>query len=219
MEIYNRYVKHPHNAEIAVIASSSSSKRVFYVEFHDGKQGFYLDKDNCLFGLQRGLQGSLFNKLNTQHEIVKNINSVVRNYVFIKVIKDKQNPQLEGETMIFYFGKKILDILKGSGNYLQSKVFKKSFIIDTKLIGGFPNYDNSHYTDNDVSFKEDLDIEQYINIPVLDLETMVKQKRRKEKLEHIQKQTNLKDNIISILEQKKDSETTADEIINIIIDI
>ena len=42
---------------------------------------------------------------------------------------------------------------------------------------------------------------------------------RKEKLEHLQKQTHLKDNIISILEKKDNNEAKTEEIINLIADI
>jgi len=213
METYNKYIIHPHKAEIAIVNAPSTAKQIFYVVFKDGKQGYYLDKENgYLRGLERKktLSTAKFNE-----EFIKDIKSVFRNYCFIKVIKDEKNTQLEGETMVFYFGKQVKDILQRDA----SLVLQKTFMLVTKLKGYFSTFEDSYFTINDFKCKENLDIEQYINFPILDLEKMIKQKQRKEKLEYLQKQTQLKDNIITILEQQMNNEIKTEEIINLIAEI
>jgi len=209
MEIYNKYIKHPHKSKIAFIKTLSGviSKTIFYVEFKDLKTGMYLDKGNRLNELYK-----FKHFVESEGDITK-IQRFYKYYTFIKVIKDDNNPGIEGETMIFYFGRQILlNIRKYPLKYTEN-----IFNLKSNLLQRFPDFSESKFSSKKMVLKDNsLNIESFVNIPVLDLEAIERKKNRRKKLEYIQKKTNLKDNLLSILEKKDDNEIKVEEIINLV---
>lgn len=219
MEIYNRYfIKHTsYESEIVFVDSEPRlvSFQSFYVRFHDGTSGVFRDKNEYLHKLERKIRYDSEDGIKYDN-IVESVTGIHRNYTFIKVIKDEQYPELEGKIMLFYFGKQIVSIL--NKNY--PLFYRTSFTLKMKRNKyRFPDYSDSYFTSNEIYYKTDLNIEDYVKVPVLDVEKMKLQKQRQEKLENLKKHTDLKDNIIKVLEQEEDKEKTANEIINLIVDL
>ena len=194
MEYYQRYIKPPFNgtyqSEIAFVNNDLfvQKREIFYVEFAKGcKNGFFIDNNNYLKSIYRLVK---YKNLNEQKEFLKLSNGYIYNmqpltkyFSYIKVIKDNQNPQLEGNIMLFQFGSRIFDSIK---NYLVDNkgIFNNIFKINVCLTNSqFPNYESCQFIDNEYFIEDNtLDYSQlkYNKINI-------KQIERKEKMEKIQK--------------------------------
>jgi len=220
MEIYNRHINYPHNSKIAFIQSgnvlSVVNLEMYYVKFNDGinkRDGFYQDKGGSLFEL---FHHKVKNKTYKENRIVKEVQRSVRYYTFIKVV-EHENPDIVGETMIFYFGNQIHNMILYSPKSISNVFFLRGELKQQR----FTTFEESYFSSFEEIELEDstLNIGDFVNIPVLDLDLMEKKIVRREKLEHIQKNTNLKQDILSILDENVDNETTTDKIIDIIAEI
>ena len=148
---------------------------MWYIIFKDKKQGYYLDHNYYL----KKFQSLPFDKkLKTNESISKLDPAIIRYYCYIKVIKDAQNPQFEGQIMIFKFGfkiwQKITEIQQQSKNNIINNVFQ--------LNVSYTNYDSSRFLNNEISlFDQNLNINNDINFPTYNN----LQYERKEKLEKL----------------------------------
>lgn len=203
MDKYNGYIQPQpgYRSEIAFINTSPAiiTRRVFYVEFakeKGQKDGFYLDNKYYLDSLYKKVRwgsrsGNRFapnsefedddvKYLRESKDYIRRVDTQVQYYSYIKVIKDIQNPQLEGQIMLLKYGRKIHDHI--SAYIVDKKGFNHTYEINVKLTSGFPNYDNSRFTDTEmvlVDNKLNLDTEvKFKTINILSIE-------RKEKLQKI----------------------------------
>ncbi len=215
MELYNKYfgkVEGDHSSVIAFVDSPNPDikKDIFWVDFSNGmKSGFFEDINSNLKKLFLTLQDK-------PHNIVKNIIKSVFYYTFIKIIEDEHNPDLEGEIMLFRYSREIYNIIQNHNNPK-----KKEFFLVKKITQGYlPTFKHSYFLSNKCfNYDSNLDINKHISFPFLNVSKLEKNLNRKTKLEYIQKQTNLRKEIISILEEDKDKETKTDKIINLIAEI
>lgn len=183
--LYNQYLRpaHPkaeYTAKIAFIQTTKGiiAKRLFYVKFVDeSKNGLYYDNNNYLHNLL-GSTSLIFEK---SHNMIKDILPSINYFSYIKVIEDKQNPQLEGSIMIFKFGH-IINRIFGTCN--QNEIYKNVFHVSMKLSGGYPNYDSSCFTDEDMTISDNtLDLESEIFYKTINIIA----EERKEKLKKIKR--------------------------------
>lgn len=167
------------NTQIPIIR-----KTIFFIE---SKNNDYMKTDIYVDNDKQNLKEIThkFRDRDFFDEFIGHIQPSVRYYSYIKVIKDENNPQLEGENMIFYFGKKICDKIE---NYLfyhtnfrhtfQLRMYKKEY---------FPVYDDCLFSNNICEIHEDFNIESQLNFKVYN---RLKLDRRK-KLENIFKNVNI----------------------------
>jgi len=145
---YNQYLrpsKNEYSSKIAFIQTTKGiiSKKLFYVKFVDSKKdGFYYDNNGYLFNILKIKQDSI----KKSHNLIVDVSPIVNYFSYIKVIEDKQNPQLEGSIMIFKFGYTLYAKIVNR-NGLYNKVFN----IGIKLKTGFPDYGVSCYTDENIN--------------------------------------------------------------------
>ena len=193
MEHYNQYIKPvfndstPYISEIAFIniATSVLHKTPFYVEFKEGKndkRGFYQDFNDYLKFLY--LCNKKYNK--NISDITKNkINTITPcnfYYSYIKIIKDTQNPQLEGQTMILKFGYQINKKINEYFIKNKSQIFNNIFKITVVYSNIYLNFDKCHFLEEKLTLTDNsLDINNEIIFKVF----MSKQIERKEKLKKI----------------------------------
>jgi hypothetical protein len=191
--MYNQYVRFnnhkDYESKIAFINSKKTvaTYNVFYVEFSQQtekyRNGFYKDTDNFLRSIVCG---------NHKHIKINKVQHVTQYFSYIKIIKDVQNPQLEGQIMIFKFGRNIYEAL-------QDKILDEVFRLSMRNIAGFPNYDHSHFTGRTLSETEitdlSLDIDSEISFKtfnIKEIEREEKLKEREEKLKNIKSEIELK---------------------------
>jgi len=188
------YIKLPsgqetYTSEIAFINTPETfiAKEVWWITFAKGpkKNGYYLDYNGYL----RKLYWEARQNKNEKNFILKSTNGLIsdcqhsiRYYSYIKVIKDVQNPQYEGQIMIFTFGQfinnKIKDYVLSNNVKSIDNVFKLT-VVNTQ---GFPNYDRSIFTDKEISlFDQNLNINNDIKFRPF----LTPQLERKEKLKII----------------------------------
>ena len=185
--MYNQYARldykgNPYESEIVFINTKNTiaTHTVFYVEFVTPteiyKNGFYKDSNNFLKSISTG---------NHKHIKIDKVQFNIQHFSYIKVIKDRQNPQLEGQIMIFKFGRKIYEALLG-------KVLDEVFRLSIKSTSGFPNYDHSHFTGRPLSKIEiidlSLDIDSEISFKTFNIIAI----EREEKLKNIKSEIELK---------------------------
>jgi len=184
--IYNQYlrprIQGTYSSVVGFVASQNSfiTKELYWVDFKKDSlfnSGFYLNNNE--------LNGIYFNYLKTKevsYKEIRQISRVIKYFCYVKIIEDHQNPQLEGQIMIFTFGRKISDMIK----YGISKTFK----INISITNGFPNYDGSHFTDIDSSLVDNtLNIESEINYKTINF----KAAERRKKLKNLKSEIELKD--------------------------
>jgi hypothetical protein len=179
--IYNLYIKptryNNYVSEIAIINTKNTiiEKNFFYIEGVDGspiKSGYYSDSNDYLLNLY------INSKNDINNNIFKSINYIKKYYTYIKVIEDFNNPQLEGQIMIFSFGKLLLHIFNSYG-----AIFNKTFRIKVSIKGGsFPDYNNCEFTNKSVYLIDgNLNLDSEINFKQINIQSII----RKEKLEKI----------------------------------
>jgi len=167
MELYNKYIKLNEfkTSEIAFVNCSNTILKVhvYFVKLFNGQSGFFTDNSGelkrltTLFLKKRASSGYLTNItenrekffLSNTENIIRDIQPTTQHYSYIKIIDDKQNPQLNDQILIFKYGNLITNII---GDYFSNLEdgelleIKKSFILKLENKGGFPSYDNSHFT-------------------------------------------------------------------------
>jgi hypothetical protein len=195
MEIYNSYIRVPsggiYESEICFIQSFDDFDRnflyrdEFWIQFKNEYQkltGYYqmnIPLTNFFGKAKEDFLKKFENKISS-------VDCAHRYYTYIKVISDRNNPQLNGQTMLFKYGRRIYDKL----NIDKNKTFGKTFLLKVKLTQGFPNYDNCTFSDNNYYIRDiNLNIR---NIPSLKRLDLIKDMERKIKLSKITKK--IKDN-------------------------
>ena len=163
MELYNKYIKLDEfkTSEIAFVNCSNTilTKFVYFVKLFNGQSGFFTDnsgelkKLTTLFLKKRASSSITVNRenffLSNTENIILDIQPTTQHYSYIKVINDVLNPQLNDQILIFKYGNIITNII---GDYFSNLEdgelleIKKSFILKLENKGGFPSYDNSHFT-------------------------------------------------------------------------
>jgi hypothetical protein len=191
--LYNQYIrpispKDEYNAKIAFVQTPKGiiSKKIFYVKFVDeSKDGFYYDSNKYLVNLLgrkavMSKNGSLFDEakfLEISNNRITDVTPSINYFSYIKVIEDKRNPQLEDKIFILKFGYKINSIIRN-----QNGTYKKVFHISMKLTHGYPNYDLSCFTNEDINIVDNtLDLESEIFYKTINMIAV----ERKEKLQKI----------------------------------
>ncbi len=201
MELYNKYLKIPmggiYSSEICFIQSFDDIDKNFlnrieqWVVFNDKYKkynGFYSGYSNIFFGKNKE------KFLDGIKDKVKDITSSSRYHTYIKIINDHMNPHLNGETMLFRYGRKINSIITND----KHKVFAKSFLINMKLTGylgdypgSYPNFDECTFSDNDYYIQDySLNIRNIPDLPNLNILNIID---RSNKLKKIIKKINNKE--------------------------
>jgi len=209
-ERYNPYIKPtnsvPYVSEFAFVNTTTPIlfKDLFYVDFKKGGHtGFYNDNNNYLkklfWDVRRSTPkplylGSLNNPesieqvyLNKTQDFIRNVQPSKHYYSYVKILEDKQNPQLEGKIMIMKFGTKIKDIIQeyfANFSFSTPFDFKNTFKIIVSLKMGFHNYEKCYFTDTNINvIDNNLDLNQEIKFLTITLLSI----QRKEKLEQLAK--------------------------------
>lgn len=141
----------------------------------------YLDKCNYLKNMY---EQTLFYKkthkdVDSQTDI-KDISPSLRYYCYVKIQKDYNNSSNNGKTMIFYFGKKIKDMIEEYINGDNNKLFSNTFYLSVKKMFGYLNYDSSYFMlEKDITITDySLNIEDEIKFKAY-VPTYIRQRREK----------------------------------------
>jgi hypothetical protein len=184
MKYYNLYIKpssnsfqtlkdsysKPYISEIAFINTLIPiiSKKIFYIKYYDSKKNdYYQDYNNYLSNVY-------FSRLKNDNKFPNNeINEISYcnfNYSYVKIIKDIQNPQLEGETMLFKFGNRIKNKINEYFIKNNSQFFSNIFEINVTYTNIYLNFDNCHFleekivlTDNSLDLNNEIKIKFFMN--------------------------------------------------------
>ena len=176
MEIYN------HNKGVGEIRSLITfvntykpivEKVLFFVEYEDGKNKIFLDKDNYLYNLY-------CKKLNEKDllketdNLIKKIHYVRRYYSFIKVLKDEDGSLINKE-FIFYYGIHLKNTIV---KYLsKNNRFKNVFYLTKNKNMGFTSYDDSGFIDDVFEYNNyQLDMENHLNFKEIELPYILQRK-------------------------------------------
>jgi hypothetical protein len=172
-------------AFVNTLPMSVVQRKVFYVQ-SDKNSGFYYDKNDYLKNIFWDSKKNDKDIKDISKGYINTIYPATKYFSYVKVLRDKQHPQLEGQIMIFQFG---TSIMKKIEKYFDGSpiLFNNTFGIIIKLSQGFPNFDESDFTDNTVIVSDpnlNLDLE-----PMLNFKTIIPglQQERKEKLEKLNK--------------------------------
>lgn len=192
MERYNDYLNKTlpsggtYESEIAFIESFDDFDKNFlyrdehWVVFKNGYR-----KLTGLYQIDIGIS-NFFGKdkdafLKKYNDKVEDIASSHRHYAYVKIIHDRVNSQLNGQTMILMFGRKIYDKIQVN----KTKAFSRSFLLKIKMVSGFQNFDECHFTTNNYYIRDiNLNIQ---NIPSLKKLDMIRDVERRFKLDRIVK--------------------------------
>jgi len=187
-EYYNKYINHinPDNSYISEIAFVNTnntfiSDEIAFVEYIDDnkwKKGIFKMTDEL-----SKIYLEFRTNSNYTNERIKNIQYSKTNHSYIKIIKDNNNPQLEGKIMIFKFGRKIFDEIVYECETLNDHgyIIDKSFKLNISRIGAFPNFDYSQFTNNKYKIEDySLDIRNDINFKTLSISNIIRKEKLKE---------------------------------------
>lgn len=196
MEMYNKYIipiKDFYESEIAFVESFDDFNKNFL--YRDEYWIKFKNEYSKLTGFYHMdiLANSFFGK--TKEEFLRQYDDKIdlvecahRHYAYVKIINDQLNPQLNGQIMLFRYGRRIYDKL----NQYKSKTFNRTFILKVKITAGFQNFDDCHFSKNDYYVRDiNLNIQ---NIPSLKKLDLIKDMERKFKLNQITKKIKDKDN-------------------------
>jgi len=154
-----------------------------YLQDNENKQGYFkLDdniKKNCF----------IYRKTNEYTDNrIKNISIAKMNFCYINIIKDYNNPELEGETMIFKFGTKLAQLIsnyvidKIKSNNEKDNIFDNTISLNIERKQSFITFDNCFIINKKVLIEDyNLDISKEINYKKFDLLSM----NRKDKLKKL----------------------------------
>lgn len=202
-ESYNKYIS-PHltpfpkkldtryDSKIAFVTTPYGAvvyKKLFYVEFgsrnSNEKNNYFYDKNNYLIGLIKSVKFSnnFTTYLEKSNNYISSIQATPHYYSYVKIIEDKQNPQLVGNVMIFKFGRQIKEIVSNS-SYSSKNPFFNVFNIKVRLRNGFPTYEYSHFINEEMIISDvNLNLESELSFKTIDVISF----ERKEKLQKINK--------------------------------
>ena len=197
--IYNKYLnpnlKETYVSEIVFIKDSQfpiATYKIFYVKFVEHlstKTGYYTDNNNYLNKLYWDHRNSEDDTnqflLNRSSNLITGIQPSTTYYSYVKVIKDKKNPQLEGQIMIFKFGEKIHQKIVSAKNI--NNIFKLKIVVDSTY--GYHSYDESNFTNTELNIiVENLDITSEIFFKQINIKAI----EREEKLKNLHTEIELK---------------------------
>jgi len=185
-EYYNKYLTNiseseTYISEVSIVNTnniyiSSFVAFVEYIEDNKWKKG--------IFNMTDELKEIYFQyKKNSKYinKRIKNIQISRHYYSYIKIIKDKKNPQLEGQIMIFKYGNKICNIINNYVIYNHLSSVNHTFMIQVAKKSGFPDF-NISFTNNEQKFEDySLNINNDINFKILKISNI----ERKEKLKKL----------------------------------
>lgn len=196
MEIYNKHfiplTTNGYESEIAFIESFDDFNKnflqrdEFWIEFKDEYRklnGFYQMNIpvNNFFGKAKT------DFLERYKDKIHNVECAHRHYAYIKIINDKHNPHLNGNTMLFRYGRKIHEMLLAYPN----TTFSRTFLLRIRMVSGFQNFDGCNFTLNNYYVKDvNLNVRNIPNLRKLDL---IKDLERRHKLSQITKKIKDKD--------------------------
>jgi hypothetical protein len=190
----NSYFIHikPLDSEVAFVNAQPPmiTKFLFHVEFSKGgKTDKYLDKNDYLFNLYKSVKWNSLRNVEEQklrflektNGYISYIEPFTRCCAYVKVLRDEQNPQFEGQIMLIRFGVRIKEkIQEHFAN--GAKSFDKTFRIITEFKHGFPSFDKCYFTDKDINIVDKtLDLNSEFSYKTIDLLSL----QRKDKLEKI----------------------------------
>jgi hypothetical protein len=173
-------------SEIAFVNTLSSpiiQKKVFYVQ-GDKITGFFLDKNDYLKNLYWTSRKDDIELDILSNGYISTIQQTTKYCSYVKVIRDNQNTQFEDQIMIFQFG---TAILKKIENYFDGSpvIFEQTFAIRIKITSGFPNFEDSCFTNNNIELSDpnlNLELEPKLQFKTV---TLPLQLERREKLERL----------------------------------
>lgn len=162
-------------------------KKLFYVEFGNlnEKSDFFYDKNDYLIGIIESVRFSNNNStyLEKSNNYISSVQATPHYYSYVKIIEDKQNPQLVGNVMILKFGRQIKAMIENS-SYPSQNPFSFVFNIKVKLRNGFPTYEDSHFINDYMNiYDNNLNLESELYFKTIDVTSF----ERKEKLQKINK--------------------------------
>jgi len=153
MEFYNNYISQltkQYNAEIAFLSNDILINEVFFLDFVDQyhkQRGFYRDQFGYLKSLFWEARKSYVdvNKFAFEKtDLITSMNHNKQFHTYIQVINDIQNPQLNGQFMIFKFGFTIYSKITDNMPDIYDNTFMIKINLKHTMIGLLNNYDNSH---------------------------------------------------------------------------
>ncbi len=163
VEYYNQFI--PRDKEYAselcfVKINNDATKNICirdhsYAEFKKDfikYNGYYASDDALMLRNPKYCQEIL----EKNRDILNKVSYIRRYLSYVYIIKNEQNPELEGRTMIFYFGYKIFQML-----LLEKKIYEHSFNLNIKPINVYGNmlssYDDSHFSSKEY-YIENMDL-------------------------------------------------------------
>jgi len=178
MEFYNKYLRNSSETYISKIIfinnldykKSIISKELFYITFNKScKDGFFIDKNNYLHNLTNSYRlGKNLNELSEGY--INNIQRAYNYYSYIKVIDDRQNPQLNGKLMLFKYSRsiyfKIINLNEIEFKYIFNLVIKDKY--------GFNDFSESNFT---TSYKKEImefDIEKHLSFEIFNIKKITR---------------------------------------------
>lgn len=174
-----------YTSEIAFINTPNTfiNKELYFVKFvkNSNIDGYYLDNNQYLKNLY--FDNKIYHKdISKISKYISEVDMCKRYYCYIRIIRDAQNPQFEGQTMIFKFGKKIYDMITEYLSLNKIMIINNVFLLNVRNTSGFFNYDHSKFIDQKIYlYDSNLDINNDIKFPVY----MNIKEERKEKLKKI----------------------------------
>lgn len=168
---YNLYFKDfPFESEIAIVKVSDDyswiTQQLCYINFKNEYKkytGFYqYDYANIFIPKEKE------RLLNKHRDFIDKIERTTKHFAFIQVLKDRENPDLEGKILPFQFGERIKKINENQENKIHNNIF----VLKIKMTMGFQNFDDCYYSDEKYSVT---DYSLNLNItkrPYIDLEKL-----------------------------------------------
>ena len=172
------------------------TEKFFYVEFKSEKihSGYYKDDQNgYLETLAHQFMDNKYRNSQTPHMItdpdIKNVQKIIRYYAYVKMVYD-QDPSKIGNYYVFPFGRKIYTIINDfvQKNSIINSMYESTFhLVIDRTIMGFPNFDNSHFTDRSCEHEKTPDnkITELIHHPIYKSPAILLRAKRREKLEKL----------------------------------
>lgn len=190
IDVYNRYIGNKeYDSQILFINTNKSilEKKLYYINFAKiCTNGFYEDKNEYLNSLYWKYKDDKNKLLLNSDGFINDLQFSRQYFSFIRVIRDYQNPQLEGKVLLFKYSHSIFNILM---TYLsQNGRFNNVFYLKNVLIPNFyyrfNDFSNSKFLPEQLTeVNLDINIESELKFRKIDIISLV----RKEKIENINK--------------------------------
>lgn len=185
----NNRFDEPYESEIAFINTNNGTIKcidIAYIEYtKNNKTAYGYFKSDDFTKQQYYISKNSSKNQTEQHKRISKIQISTWYFSYIKVIKDKQNPQLEGEILLFKFGRSLAGVI---GEYLISnnhQEIKNTLKLEINYKHGVPNFTESFMIDEELYLRDDtLCIDDEIKFKHFNTLNM----DRKEKLKKLKKQ-------------------------------